>query len=152
MRNRIVWERACGLTRTVVEAVDVDEVIGAVIVSARPEAKARQRCGQCGRRCPKFDRGEGRRRWRALDAGTMKVFIEAAKTHNADIIALSALLTTTMPAMKQTVEAAREAGLNAKVIIGGAPVTQQFCDEIGADGYSPDAASAVDLVMKLMAA
>ncbi|HOT80734.1 MAG TPA: ISL3 family transposase [Microthrixaceae bacterium] len=77
MRNRIVWERACGLTRTVVEAVDVDEVIGAVIVSARPEAKARQRCGQCGRRCPKFDRGEGRRRWRALDAGTMKVFIEA---------------------------------------------------------------------------
>jgi 5-methyltetrahydrofolate--homocysteine methyltransferase len=79
-------------------------------------------------------------------------FIEAAKTNNADVIALSALLTTTMPAMKQTVHAAREAGVRSKVIIGGAPITQQYCDEIGADGYSPDAASAVDLVMKLMAA
>ena len=79
-------------------------------------------------------------------------FIEAAKINNADIIALSALLTTTMPSMKQTVAAAKEAGIRAKVIIGGAPVTQQFCDDIGADGYSPDAASAVDLVTKLMAA
>lgn len=90
-----------------------------------------------------------------VDLGTNvspEKFIEAAKTNNADIIALSALLTTTMPSMKQTVAAAKEAGLRAKVIIGGAPVTQQFCDEIGADGYSPDAASAVDLVTKLMAA
>jgi 5-methyltetrahydrofolate--homocysteine methyltransferase len=90
-----------------------------------------------------------------VDLGTNvspEKFVEAAKANNADIIALSALLTTTMPTMKQTVEAAKKAGIRSKVIIGGAPVTQQFCDEIGADGYSPDAASAVDLVMKLMAA
>ena len=53
--------------------------------------------------------------------------------------------------MKDTVQAARKAGLGTKVIIGGAPITQQFADEIGADGYAPDAASAVDLVMKLVA-
>ncbi len=90
-----------------------------------------------------------------VDLGTNvspEKFIDAARSNGADVIALSALLTTTMPAMKQTVEAAKKAGLKTKVIIGGAPVTQQFCDEIGADGYSPDAASAVDLVMKLMAA
>lgn len=90
-----------------------------------------------------------------VDLGTNvspEKFIEAARANNADVIALSALLTTTMPSMKQTVEAAKHAGLKSKVIIGGAPVTQQFCDEIGADGYSPDAASAVDLVMGLMAA
>src|SRR5512133_2960439 len=90
-----------------------------------------------------------------VDLGTNvspEKFVEAAKSNNADVIALSALLTTTMPSMKQTVQAAKESGLRTKVIIGGAPVTQQFCDEIGADGYSPDAASAVDLVLKLMAA
>jgi 5-methyltetrahydrofolate--homocysteine methyltransferase len=90
-----------------------------------------------------------------VDLGTNvspEKFIDAARSNGADVIALSALLTTTMPAMKQTVDAAKKAGLKTKVIIGGAPVTQQFCDEIGADGYSPDAASAVDLVMKLMAA
>jgi 5-methyltetrahydrofolate--homocysteine methyltransferase len=78
-------------------------------------------------------------------------FVSAAKEHKADIIGLSALLTTTMPAMKDTIKAVKEAGLKSKVIIGGAPITQQFADEIGADGYSPDAASAVDLVMKLTA-
>ncbi len=90
-----------------------------------------------------------------VDLGTNvspEKFVEAAKTNNADIIALSALLTTTMPSMKQTVDAAKKAGVKSKVIIGGAPITQQYCDEIGADGYSPDAASAVDLVLKLMAA
>jgi 5-methyltetrahydrofolate--homocysteine methyltransferase len=79
-------------------------------------------------------------------------FIEAARANNADVIALSSLLTTTMPCMKQTVEAAKKAGLRSKVIVGGAPVTQAFCNEIGADGYSADAASAVDLVMKLVPA
>ena len=78
MRNRRVWERACGLSRAVVEAVDFDDVARAIVVSARPVAKARQRCGRCGRRAPRYDHGEGRRRWRALDLGTTKVFIEAA--------------------------------------------------------------------------
>ena len=90
-----------------------------------------------------------------VDLGTnisAEKFVEAAKASNADIIALSALLTTTMPSMKLTVEAVKKAGIKTKVIIGGAPITQQYCDEIGADGYSPDAASAVDLVLKLMAA
>lgn len=80
-------------------------------------------------------------------------FVAAAKEHNADLVGLSALLTTTMPSMKTTVDAMREAGLKAvKIMIGGAPITQQFSDEIGADGYSPDAASAVDLAQKLVAA
>jgi transposase len=77
VRNTRVWERACGLTRTVVEAVDFDDDIEAVVVRVRPNAKARGRCGRCGRRSPRFDRGEGRRRWRALDLGTTKVFLEA---------------------------------------------------------------------------
>lgn len=76
MRQRSVWQRACGLTRTVVEGVDFDENVGAVIVSVRPTARVRGRCGRCGRRSPRFDRGEGRRRWRALDLGSTKVFLE----------------------------------------------------------------------------
>ena len=78
MRNKSVWQRACGLTRTVVEGVDFDELAQAIVVSVRPVAKARGRCGRCGRRSPGYDRGEGRRRWRALDMGTTKVFLEAA--------------------------------------------------------------------------
>ncbi len=77
MRQSSVWERACGLTRSVVEGVEFDDTAGAVVVSARPNARARQRCGRCGRRSPGYDRGEGRRRWRALGLGTTKVFIEA---------------------------------------------------------------------------
>ncbi|HAS12147.1 MAG TPA: ISL3 family transposase, partial [Acidimicrobiaceae bacterium] len=77
MQNNRVWARACGLTRTVVEGVRIDEADGSVIVSARPNAKARGRCGRCQRPAPGYDQGEGRRRWRALDAGTTKVFIEA---------------------------------------------------------------------------
>lgn len=77
MRQSSVWERACGLTRTVVEAVGYDDVAAAIVVSVRPKAKARHRCGRCGRRAPRYDRGEGRRRWRALDLGTTKVFLEA---------------------------------------------------------------------------
>lgn len=87
-----------------------------------------------------------------IDASSEK-FLEAVKDNNADLIAMSALLTTTMPAMKDTVEAIAAAGLSdrVKIMIGGAPVTQNFCDEIEADGYAPDAASAVDLADELMA-
>ena len=77
MQNNKVWERACGLTRTVVEGVRVDDTNESLIVSARPDAKARGRCGRCNRRAPGYDQGHGRRRWRTLDAGVTKVFIEA---------------------------------------------------------------------------
>jgi len=91
-----------------------------------------------------------------IDVGTNvspEKFISAAKEHNAQLVGLSALLTTTMPAMKTIVDAFRAAGMNGiKIMIGGAPITQQFAAEIGADGYSPDAASAVDLAHKLVAA
>lgn len=80
-----------------------------------------------------------------------EAFLTAAKENKADIVALSALLTTTMPAMEQTVASLREQGVGVKVIIGGAPVTQAFADKIGADGYGEDAPSAVDLARNLMA-
>jgi transposase len=78
VRNRSVWEHACGLERTVVESVDFDMSAQAIVVSARPVARSRNRCGRCGRRSPRYDHGDGRRRWRALDVGTTRVFIEAA--------------------------------------------------------------------------
>ena len=79
-----------------------------------------------------------------------KTFVEEVKKHNATILGLSALLTTTMPAMEETVAALKEAGLgNVKVMIGGAPVTQAYADKIGASGYSEDAPSAVELARKL---
>ena len=80
-------------------------------------------------------------------------FVAAVKEKGATIIALSALLTTTMPSMKTTIEGLREAGVRTqvKVIIGGAPVTQKYADEIGADGYSDNASSAVALARKLSA-
>ncbi|NLJ35294.1 MAG: cobalamin-binding protein [candidate division WS1 bacterium] len=79
-------------------------------------------------------------------------FVESAQAQEAQIVALSALLTTTMPAMKDTIDAIVEAGLrdDVKIIVGGAPVTQSFADEIGADGYAADAASAVDLANSLL--
>ncbi len=79
-------------------------------------------------------------------------FIESCKADGAQLVALSALLTTTMPGMKDTIDAIEAAGLRSdvKVMIGGAPVTQKFADEIGADGYSPDAASAVDKAKELL--
>ena len=77
MRKKSVWERACGLTETVVEAVDFDDAVDAIVVAVRPAARARGRCGQCRRRSPRDDAGEGRRRWRALDLGTTRVFLEA---------------------------------------------------------------------------
>ena len=79
-------------------------------------------------------------------------FVEAIKKHQAQVVGLSALLTTTMREMKSTIEAIQEAGLRkqVKTIIGGAPVTEKFAKDIGADGYAPDAASAVDLVKSLI--
>jgi corrinoid protein of di/trimethylamine methyltransferase len=81
-------------------------------------------------------------------------FIEAATTRNADVVALSALLTVTMTAMKTTIDAFTTAGLRGKVkiMVGGAPVTQQYADSIGADGYGESAAAAVALARKLVAA
>jgi len=80
-------------------------------------------------------------------------FAAAVKEHHAQVVGLSALLTTTMPAMKTTIEALRKAGLNTvKVVIGGAPITHEFAKEIGADGFAPDAASAVDVVRQLIPA
>jgi 5-methyltetrahydrofolate--homocysteine methyltransferase len=83
---------------------------------------------------------------------TPEKFVEAAKESGAKLIGLSALLTTTMPRMKEVVDAKKSAGVDVKIIIGGAPVTQAYADEIGADGYAPDAASAVDIGKKLIGA
>jgi 5-methyltetrahydrofolate--homocysteine methyltransferase len=79
-------------------------------------------------------------------------FVAAAKDNKADIVAMSALLTTTMPAMETTIKAVKEAGLKVKCIIGGAPVTEAFASQIGADGQSDDAPGAVELVRRLIKA
>ena len=78
-------------------------------------------------------------------------FVAEAKANNADVIGVSALLTTTMTNMKGVVDAVKASDVTAKVLIGGAPVTQAFCDEIGADGYAADAASAADLAGSFVA-
>lgn len=77
-------------------------------------------------------------------------FSQAAEKQQADIVALSALLTTTMPAMQATLKQLKSAGIKAKVIVGGAPVNQSFADQIGADGYSDDAPGAVALCKRLL--
>ncbi|MDR1253038.1 MAG: corrinoid protein [Treponema sp.] len=80
-------------------------------------------------------------------------FIDAIKENpDAKLVALSCLLTTTMPALQETAVAVKESGLQGfKLMVGGAPITQEFADQIGADGYSPDAASAAQLAKKLCA-
>ena len=88
-----------------------------------------------------------------VDAGvdvTPETFVEKAKESGVQLIGLSALLTTTMPAMEKTIQAMKQSGIKAKVMIGGAPVTQGYADKVGADGYASDAASAVDLAKSLM--
>jgi len=92
-----------------------------------------------------------------IDLGTdvqPENFVDAVETKHADIIALSALLTTTMPRMQETIEALKVASLRdkVKVIIGGAPVTETYAQQIGADGYGPDASAASRLATKLMSA
>jgi len=81
-------------------------------------------------------------------------FVQAVRDLRPDIVGMSALLTTTMRAMGHTIKALEEAGLRdqVKVIVGGAPVTQAFSDQINADGYAPNAAAAADLAKKLMGA
>lgn len=91
--------------------------------------------------------------FRVVDLGKdvpKETIVQAAIDENADIIALSALMTTTMMRMKDVVELVREKNVDAKVIIGGAVITQSYADEIGAEGYSKDAADAVRLVQRLM--
>lgn len=89
-----------------------------------------------------------------IDAGvdvSADQFVEHAKSSGATIVGLSALLTTTMPAMETTVKALRDAGVDTKIMIGGAPITQGYADKIGADGYAADAATAVDVAKTLIA-
>ena len=90
-----------------------------------------------------------------IDLGTdvaPEKFVETAREQGAQIVALSALLTTTMPSMKATIEAFTAAGLRGqvKVMIGGAPITQSYADQIGADGYSPDASRAIATAISLV--
>lgn len=77
-------------------------------------------------------------------------FVDAIRQHQAQLVGLSALLTTTMPAMRDTVKAIRDASLPVRIVIGGAPITREFASEIGADGYARDAGSAVDTAMGLL--
>jgi 5-methyltetrahydrofolate--homocysteine methyltransferase len=91
-----------------------------------------------------------------LDLGTdvtPEKFVEAVTINHADFIAMSALLTTTMPNMQQTIDALKAAGVRdqVKVLIGGAPVTENYARQIGADGYAPDASRAVALAKSLKA-
>ena len=90
----------------------------------------------------------------AIDLGVdldPNVFVEAVREHKPDVMGMSALLTTTMPQMKVTIDALEKAGLRdlVKVMIGGAPVTAEFARQIGADAYAPDAAAAVDVAREL---
>ncbi|MFA6187368.1 MAG: corrinoid protein [Phycisphaerae bacterium] len=77
-------------------------------------------------------------------------FVDKIKETKVAVVGLSALLTTTMPSMEKTIKALKDAGIAVKTMIGGAPVTQAYADKIGADGYAPDAASAVDIAKKLV--
>ncbi len=79
-------------------------------------------------------------------------FVDAVRTNQPNVLGLSALLTTTMPKMKETIESLIEAGLRnkVKIMVGGAPVTEKFAKDIGADGYAPDAATAVEKVRELV--
>ncbi|NOZ64878.1 MAG: cobalamin-binding protein [Caldiserica bacterium] len=81
-------------------------------------------------------------------------FVETVKNENIPLLGLSALLTTTMPSMKEVIEALKQAGVRekVKVMVGGAPITQEYADEIEADGYAPDAATAVDVAKRLLQA
>ena len=92
-----------------------------------------------------------------IDLGTdvpPEKFVEAVRNQGAQIVAMSALLTTTMPSIKNTIDALTTAGLRGqvKVMIGGAPVTQNYADQIGADGFAPDASRAVATAKELMSA
>lgn len=94
--------------------------------------------------------------YEVIDLGvnvTPEQFVAAVKEKNANIIAMSALLTTTMPAMRTTVDALKQAGVReqVKILVGGAPITQRYAEEIGADGFTESAAGAVGLAKKVVA-
>jgi len=94
--------------------------------------------------------------FKVIDLGTdvsPDAFVDAVRNDSPDLIGMSALLTTTLPSMEKTVQALNEAGLRdkVKVMIGGAPVTQDFADKIGADGFAPDASQAARLAKTLLA-
>ena len=94
--------------------------------------------------------------WEVINLGTGVTpaqFVEAVAEHKPDVLGMSALLTTTIPKMKLTLEALKAAGLrdSVKVMVGGAPVTQRFADEIGADAYGANAAAAVEKAKALVA-
>jgi 5-methyltetrahydrofolate--homocysteine methyltransferase len=87
--------------------------------------------------------------WKVVDLGVDidgEKFVETAMKEDADVIGMSALLTTTMVNMKGVIELAKAKDCKAKVVVGGAPLTKSYADEIGADGYAPDAATAVEVV------
>jgi len=91
--------------------------------------------------------------YRVIDLGVdvpTEKFIQAFEEHHPQVVGLSALLTTTMPQMKETVEKLHSYGNKVRIAVGGAPVTERFAREIGADGYAADAASAVDTVATLI--
>jgi len=77
VRNARLWRTLLGVEKTVVEAIDFDDEAGVLVASVRPTGSMRNRCGICRRRCPRYDQGHGRRRWRSLDAGTIQVLVEA---------------------------------------------------------------------------
>jgi 5-methyltetrahydrofolate--homocysteine methyltransferase len=91
-----------------------------------------------------------------IDLGTNvspERYVAAAREHQAHLVGISALLTTTMPAMKDAVQALKAAGLaGTKIVIGGAPITQDFANEIGADGFAADAGTAVELAKRMVGA
>lgn len=77
MRSATLWARMLGLGKAVVEGIEFDEDEQSIVVSVRPRKATKRRCGRCGKRCPGYDQGAGRRRWRALDLGTIVTFLEA---------------------------------------------------------------------------
>ena len=77
MRNASLWRALLGVEKTIIESIEFDEDADVVVASVRPTRRAAGRCGRCGRRSPWYDQGEGRRRWRALDLGTIRVWLEA---------------------------------------------------------------------------
>ena len=77
MRNARLWAGLLGVEKAVVERVEFDEEQGVLVAHVRPARGERRRCGLCGRRCPGYDQGQGRRRWRALDLGTVQAVLEA---------------------------------------------------------------------------
>ncbi|OYV63910.1 MAG: ISL3 family transposase, partial [Actinobacteria bacterium 21-64-8] len=94
MRNSRLWRMLLGVEKTVVEDIDFDEESGFLVASVRPTGSMRNRCGVCQRRSPRYDGGAGRRRWRALDAGTVQVYLEAdaprvsCRTHGVTVAAV----------------------------------------------------------------